>query len=1145
MRYTHLAFLSAIAVFLTVSCRPDFQKDFDSLKDRYAGIEERIGALERQVSEMNGTLANLSLLSAAVEQNFYITDVKETDGGYELTMSNGSKIRFFKGPGNTLVPVPPISMTQISGVYYWTIGGTLLRDPSGNPIRSTDFAPIIKYDSENDVLLISVDGGVTFKDINVYCSIVINNTVLSQVINNYFSLHSSTFVSQQMLYQVVSSYIQRNYSELFNVELLDEVVSGYIHENYARMFHYELLEQIFTQYDFEYYTSQIDVNHLVEIIVTFIREHNEILMDNEVLYQIISSYLSANQTTIFSSDLLLEIINGYIENNQLVIDEAMLTRVVSNFIDKHRDTVFNTESVLQILQEYVRKYYIQAFSQTILMQLLSVSISENSSTLFNETLIREIISTYVQNNYTEIIGRETVQSILNEFIEKNGSTLFNLDVLLEITRSWFEKNYNTVIDQTVIETEINNYVETHRDSIISTEIIEYAILSYVRWFYKDIFNYDLINVLVTDYFSSNTEIIKQYVEGYTDIVSDFSLTDDCFTIILSNGKSVKLAIFSAYDSLRRRVQSIILLPNDEGGRIKTGSTSLTYLVSPAGMAPVIAGKFGKEVYAELIYTDNAEKLGYLKISQANGSNDGKVEISAKALDYSKAKTVALHLQETKGGMDIMTEFTPVASAAPQTTEPEAIDLGLSVKWASFNVGATRPEEAGDYFAWGETEPKSDYSSNTYKWRTNNHMTKYYETDCKTVLDPEDDAATVNLGGDWRMPTEAEFEELMDSGNCTWQWTTLNGVQGCKVTSKKNGNSIFLPAAKFKFGTSIAYGNQYGCYPTASLDFTYRVGYSLSASVYFNQDGPVWAGSLGGDWNFRENGQTVRAVYGSFTSVSGISLNIKSIELVPGEDVTIKYTITPASATYKRVTWVSEDPSVATVEDGFVLAIAPGKTNIKVISAEGRSASCSVTVTNDFAIPEAVDLGLPGGVKWASFNLGAANPEGNGLHYAWGETTYKTTRTEFKWANYLWGDGSKNKLTKYNTDSSYGTVDNRTQLLTTDDAARKALGGSWRLPTKAEAEALMNPSYCTWEIVTVNGKECYQVTSKSNGRKIYIPKHGSSWDGSTYYGSTPGLYTSTLRTEDCRRAYAIWLNQKDFNIGYPYRYVGLYIRPVTN
>ena len=863
MRYTHLAFLSAIAVFLTVSCRPDFQKDFDSLKDRYAGIEERVGALERQVSEMNGTLANLSLLSAAVEQNFYITEVKETDEGYELTMSNGSKIRFFKGPGNTLVPVPPISMTQISGVYYWTIGGTLLRDPSGNPIRSTDFAPIIKYDSENDVLLISVDGGVTFKDINVYCSMVINNTVLSQVINNYFSLHSSTFISQQMLYQVVSSYIQRNYSELFNVELLDEVVSGYIHENYARLFRYELLEQIFTQYDFEYYTSQIDVNHLVEIIVTFIREHNEILMDNEVLYQIISSYLSANQTTIFSSDLLLEIINGYIENNQLVIDETMLTRVVSNFIDKHRDTVFNTESVLQILQEYVRKYYIQAFSQTILMQLLSVSISENSSTLFNETLIREIISTYVQNNYTEIISRETIQSIFNEFIEKNGSTIFNVDVLLEITRSWFEKNYNIVIDQTVIETEINNYVETHRDSIISTEIIEYAILSYVRWFYKDIFNYDLINVLVTDYFSSNTEIIKQYVEGYTDIVSDFSLTDDCFTIILSNGKSVKLAIFSAYDSLRRRVQSIILLPNDEGGRIKTGSTTLTYLVSPASMAPVIAGKFGKEVYAELIYTDNAEKLGYLKISQANGSNDGKVEISAKALDYSKAKTVALHLQETKGGMDIMTEFTPVGAASEPhhgtVNGHEWVDLGLpsGVKWATCNVGTGVPYGYGDYFAWGEINPyyspgyaQSDpcnawrdgksagYSWGSYRWckGSGDMLTKYCTVDNfwagngtmdnKTTLDLEDDAAHANWSGNWQIPTADDWTELRTE--CTWEWTALNGVNGRKVTGP-NGNSIFLPAAGHRNDTGISYADSYGIYWSSSLHYSRS---ELACSVDF-------------------------------------------------------------------------------------------------------------------------------------------------------------------------------------------------------------------------------------------------------------------------------------------------------------------------
>ena len=124
---------------------------------------------------------------------------------------------------------------------------------------------------------------------------------------------------------------------------------------------------------------------------------------------------------------------------------------------------------------------------------------------------------------------------------------------------------------------------------------------------------------------------------------------------------------------------------------------------------------------------------------------------------------------------------------------EYVDLGLSVKWATCNVGAVSPEDYGDYFAWGETEPKDFYAWSTYKWCNGSYDTltkyctdsKYGTVDNKTVLDLEDDAAHVNWGGDWRMPTKAEQDELYN--NCTWEWTTQNGVNGYKVTSKINGN----------------------------------------------------------------------------------------------------------------------------------------------------------------------------------------------------------------------------------------------------------------------------------------------------------------------------------------------------------------------
>jgi len=172
---------------------------------------------------------------------------------------------------------------------------------------------------------------------------------------------------------------------------------------------------------------------------------------------------------------------------------------------------------------------------------------------------------------------------------------------------------------------------------------------------------------------------------------------------------------------------------------------------------------------------------------------------------------------------------------------EWVDLGLSVKWATCNVGASSPSEYGDYFAWGETSPKSDYSWSTLKYCSDdsgdsftkyNTKSDYGSVDNKTRLDLSDDAARANWGGKWRMPTEAEFDEL--ESNCTYTWTTQGGKNGYKVTSKKNGNSIFLPAAGDRYGTSVSNAGSYGYYWSSSLntDGPFHAWYLYFNSSYF-------------------------------------------------------------------------------------------------------------------------------------------------------------------------------------------------------------------------------------------------------------------------------------------------------------------------
>ena len=149
-------------------------------------------------------------------------------------------------------------------------------------------------------------------------------------------------------------------------------------------------------------------------------------------------------------------------------------------------------------------------------------------------------------------------------------------------------------------------------------------------------------------------------------------------------------------------------------------------------------------------------------------------------------------------MLLMAWLMPLSANA--SDEHEWVDLGLpsGTLWATCNVGADTPEGYGDYFAWGETAPKENYTWETYKWCNGyfNTMTKYCTSsdygmvDDKTELDPEDDAATVNWGPSWRMPTTEQQLELRNE--CTWTWTELNGVSG-KIVTGPNGNTIFLPA----------------------------------------------------------------------------------------------------------------------------------------------------------------------------------------------------------------------------------------------------------------------------------------------------------------------------------------------------------------
>lgn len=282
---------------------------------------------------------------------------------------------------------------------------------------------------------------------------------------------------------------------------------------------------------------------------------------------------------------------------------------------------------------------------------------------------------------------------------------------------------------------------------------------------------------------------------------------------------------------------------------------------------------------------------------------------------------------------------------------EYVDLGLSVNWATYNVGAEAPEEFGDYYAWGEIETKSYYDASTYVFRESGNdygdikFTKYNvsnsrgQVDNKTELDPEDDVAHVLWGGDWWMPSKAEQEELID--NCTIEWTTVNSVKGLKFTSKKTGYTdkyIFIPAAGYNSLSNKGYekGTRVLCW-SRNLETE-----EVCTSYYLDREEDK-LGVVGG---IRYFGKSIRPVCKKqYVDMTGIKMKTDSLYLPEDFETRIHISFVPQNASYREIIWSTSDTTVAKVdENGWVNTINEGKCVITVQTVDGQlTASCIIEV----------------------------------------------------------------------------------------------------------------------------------------------------------------------------------------------------------
>ena len=299
------------------------------------------------------------------------------------------------------------------------------------------------------------------------------------------------------------------------------------------------------------------------------------------------------------------------------------------------------------------------------------------------------------------------------------------------------------------------------------------------------------------------------------------------------------------------VQSIVVVPDYSDGSVKmtyASENTLRFEVYPLSAAKALAEK-GPSVFS-LDYIETETKASmFNNIPITSVSFNGEV-ISVVADGSGLSERVKLGGKSANARLHISNGVATRSSeyfnlSVPPV--PEYVDMGLSVYWASFNLSASgfvsSPELPGDYFAWGETSPKSDYSAAAYKWgKSYNDLTKYnYDStygvvDNKTVLEPNDDAARIILGDGWRMPTNEEWKEL--EKNCSMELLNLKGtnVYGILVTGP-SGNSIFLPATGQREGLKLVNPGSEGYYWSSTLSNYFSpanaLGVHLEINVYYH------------------------------------------------------------------------------------------------------------------------------------------------------------------------------------------------------------------------------------------------------------------------------------------------------------------------
>ena len=413
-----------------------------------------------------------------------------------------------------------------------------------------------------------------------------------------------------------------------------------------------------------------------------------------------------------------------------------------------------------------------------------------------------------------VAGEKTITLTPSAGATFESGTNYYLVMLPKVLSGGFTMTFET-------ETEIGTFEYTAKTVEIKRSIFaRKADIDTYAYFAPNFISFDdpEVKAVCLSHFDSNNDGILSYAEAAAVTKEQAA---GCFT----SNKNIR------YFPELQYFTGITDLEEHDGSGFFEGCSSLESIILPPSLNSISDGAFqGCSSITSLSIPSSVRYLwGHILWGctslvdlYLNSSNPPELEGTFSKNEF---ESVTLHVPAGRvyAYESWLAYFGTITDGTNTIRNPRYVDLGLSVKWAEWNLGANSPEEYGYYYAWGETTPKATltFSKNNYKFYSNYQYTKYVTqsfegtVDNKRTLELADDAANVSLGGKWRMPTLAEAQELYD--NCTWTKETLNGIKGYRVTSKVAGytdKSIFFPYAGAYYNTT--YQEDFGTYWTSSL-----------------------------------------------------------------------------------------------------------------------------------------------------------------------------------------------------------------------------------------------------------------------------------------------------------------------------------------